>query len=385
MTRTPIWILKVSTAVLAPALVLAGGEAAARYFLPMGPPNTLPGLSDSEVSDPDLLWSNRPGSPDRGTDGPINSLGFRGEEVPLEKPGGTFRILSLGESTSYGHGLPWDKTYARQLENTLKADGHSVQVLNGGVRAWTTYQSVHYLLAHGNGLKPDLVLFYHEINDFLPTTVRGVAFRGSGLTDEQAVQMAGHPGLLQQLLHRSVLMNDLRLSYARWQMRGLALKKGGRDVLSLIRLPYHDIPRTPPGAPRPWMNNRNPMVRVPDADRLKALRALLEWTRQHHVTLVLLHPAYPVSKPHRCLLTKLAAESGVPLIDVEDVFTHWTMRTGRSRRALFFGDRFHPNETGHRVLGGAIAGFLETHRLLPVETGKMTLHPRTGVRSAALR
>lgn len=371
MTKTSMLLLKMATAVLAPTLVLAGGEVVARYVLPAGPENSLPGLSDSEIADPDLLWRNRPESPDRGTDGPINRLGFRGAEVPLEKPAGTFRILSLGESTSYGHGLPWRKTYARQLEDDLKADGYPVQVLNGGVRAWTTYQSVQYLLAQGDTLKPDLVLFYHEINDFLPTTVRGIEFHGSGLTDAQVVQRTRHPGVLQRLVNRSRLFDSLRLGYSRWQVAALSMEmKGHRDRLSVIRFPYRDIRRPPPGARRPWMDNKDPVVRVPDADRLKALRTLLEWTRQHHVTLVFLHPAYPVSKPHQCLLTRLAVEHDVPMLDVEDVITDWTTRTGQPRQAFFFPkDRFHPNETGHHLIAKAIAELLETQRLVPVVGG----------------
>ena len=32
----------------------------------------------------------------------VNSLGFRGPEIPIPKPAGVFRVFALGESTTFG-------------------------------------------------------------------------------------------------------------------------------------------------------------------------------------------------------------------------------------------------------------------------------------------
>ncbi|KKW38861.1 MAG: hypothetical protein UY85_C0021G0011 [Candidatus Peribacteria bacterium GW2011_GWB1_54_5] len=34
-----------------------------------------------------------------------NSYGFRGKEIPLEKPANTVRVLVVGDSVSFGHGV----------------------------------------------------------------------------------------------------------------------------------------------------------------------------------------------------------------------------------------------------------------------------------------
>ena len=50
----------------------------------------------------------------------INALGTRGPEFQMEKPAGTFRILSLGDSRTFGWGLADEETYSRRLEHLLK-------------------------------------------------------------------------------------------------------------------------------------------------------------------------------------------------------------------------------------------------------------------------
>src|ERR1044071_10159386 len=49
----------------------------------------------------------------------INSHGFRGPEIPYEKPPATFRILNLGDSVVMGWGVRQEDTYGRRLESLL--------------------------------------------------------------------------------------------------------------------------------------------------------------------------------------------------------------------------------------------------------------------------
>ena len=133
-------------ALLVPVLVLEGG---ARLLLPPPPPNAFPGLSPGETEDEDLLWRNRAGYAADDKHGPINALGLRGPEISEEKPPGTGRILSLGESTTFGSQLRWDETYSHRLEEMLREAGRPVEVLNGAVRAWSTVQSTRFLELFG--------------------------------------------------------------------------------------------------------------------------------------------------------------------------------------------------------------------------------------------
>src|SRR6266404_4190437 len=70
----------------------------------------------------------------------INSNGTRGPEFTVEKPPGTIRILSLGDSRTFGWGLTDEETYSRRLRNLLQnyaGDGRTVEVINAGVNAWS--------------------------------------------------------------------------------------------------------------------------------------------------------------------------------------------------------------------------------------------------------
>lgn len=50
----------------------------------------------------------------------INAHGTRGPEFQIEKPPGTFRILSLGDSRTFGWGVADEDTYSRRLEQLLE-------------------------------------------------------------------------------------------------------------------------------------------------------------------------------------------------------------------------------------------------------------------------
>jgi hypothetical protein len=83
------------------------------------------------VSDPYLPYKPKPSITHRGhspTDEfdyvyAHNSFGFRDVEHTYEKPPGTFRIVGLGDSFTYGAGALFEDTYLARLEETLNARG----------------------------------------------------------------------------------------------------------------------------------------------------------------------------------------------------------------------------------------------------------------------
>jgi len=129
-----------------------------------------------------------------------NSQGLRSAAIG-PKNAREFRILSLGESTTFGVRIENDQTYSAVLESELQQRDQSrtYRVINAGVSAYSSYQSLKYLEYRGLHLEPDMVLFYHEINDFLPTTIRFGKWdqeSSLGLTDRQLDESK------QRTLHR---------------------------------------------------------------------------------------------------------------------------------------------------------------------------------------
>jgi lysophospholipase L1-like esterase len=91
----------------------------------------------------------------------INSHGTRGPEFTLAKPPGAIRILSLGDSRTFGWGLTDEETYSRRVQNILQkyvGEGRKVEVINAGVNAWSFPQMLVYFRRDGLEFHPDYVV-----------------------------------------------------------------------------------------------------------------------------------------------------------------------------------------------------------------------------------
>lgn len=101
-----------------------------------------------------------------------NALGFRGPEVALDKPVGTFRIVVLGDSVAFGWGVDDEVTFLRRFERELAqtaVDGVRFEVVNTGHPMYDTTQELALLREIGLDLAPDLVLLVYVVNDVEPT------------------------------------------------------------------------------------------------------------------------------------------------------------------------------------------------------------------------
>ena len=114
-----------------------------------------------------LLWSPEPNYDDGEIS--INSDGFRDKEYKAEKARNTFRILCLGDSSTFGFGITsLSHTYHELLEDELNHQyGKNViyEVINAGVTGYTSYQGLNLFKYKGAKYDPDIVTFYFGIND----------------------------------------------------------------------------------------------------------------------------------------------------------------------------------------------------------------------------
>jgi hypothetical protein len=116
-----------------------------------------------------------------------NSVGLRNTEEPDD---GRIRILTVGDSLTFGPFVPNEDTWPAWLESILNAQlypSQSVQVLNAGVSGYTIEDELAYLREKGLGLQPDLVIlavFPNDISDLMPEQrellARGVQQQPSG-------------------------------------------------------------------------------------------------------------------------------------------------------------------------------------------------------------
>ena len=167
-------ILLLAISALAALLIL---EVIVRILIPdPEPPLDLRGLHRKSPL-PGVLYELQPGATKtvtRGNSGTIeysvNELGFRAGEFSLRKPEDTFRILTIGDSVSFGIDLKTQERYTEKLEDKLHTrfsgnDFPRFQVINMSVGGWNTYNELSWLRRRGMELEPDLILWQFHMND----------------------------------------------------------------------------------------------------------------------------------------------------------------------------------------------------------------------------
>jgi hypothetical protein len=157
----------------------------------------------------------------------INSLGFRDtREYSLDKPPGTFRILVLGDSVTFGHGALPDTTYPFLLEQRLKQWRPDVnwQVWNLGVPGYNTTTELKYLERVGPRYQPDLVVIGFFENDLQDNDVPTQA------TVRRRVVSAVQ-GSMQRWLYSYELYKRILLTI-RWQWLTSAPNRARLEALS---------------------------------------------------------------------------------------------------------------------------------------------------------
>lgn len=95
-----------------------------------------------------------------------NSLGQRDREIPLRKPRNGFRVLALGDSVTFGHGVQAEETWPERLEGRLAARFPSLQVevVNTAVPGNSPFQE-YFDLERALVLVPDAAVIQFVLND----------------------------------------------------------------------------------------------------------------------------------------------------------------------------------------------------------------------------
>lgn len=327
------------------------GEVAVRTYVRVVQRRTL--LDQWEVPDPVLGWKPRPGFKQGGVE--INSLGFRGQEFAVAKAGRTFRIVALGDSTTFGYRETPSSPYPAQLEGALTRGsagcGWRYEVINGGVEGYSARHVLARLEKEVLPLAPDLLIVYVGWNDLfrvdpelrLPTVDPQNWFN----------RLLRHSYLLKaatKVVFERVLPNQEEVTpqrVARYQ----------RFVPTTFLEEYRAIVRTARA-------HGTPLAIV----TLPSLLGAEEWEKSRGI----LH--YPVFTRRPELLRilwqrynqgirRLAEEMDAPLLDLAEA-----LREVKNGRTLFI-DTLHFNTQGYGVVAEIILAGLAQARLLPCPVG----------------
>ena len=130
-------------------------------------------------SDPAFFWRLRPDMnkhvhPDTMDYTTTNSNGFRGSEFPMVKPKGVFRVIFIGDSSTFGDGVRNKETFPAMTETLLKEENPHLPMdaINAGVPGYTSHQVLKYLSMELLDLSPDAVVVMVGANDMVPAKNR---------------------------------------------------------------------------------------------------------------------------------------------------------------------------------------------------------------------
>ena len=284
-----------------------------------------------------------------------NEFGMREVKEAQEKPEKQFRILVLGDSSNFGHGVEGNEMWSSKLQDILDPlSGLDVRVLNASCPGWTTWQALEVTRGYGGEYQPDLVIAGFN-ND------SGPDFQ----TERERVPSSATVRALNSILFRSelyVLSREAILSIARklssrsqkaYQMR-LAGEKSKYGKLS------EEETLT--------LKQRVPLTEM--KDNLRELKQLTEDKKGEFIWVNM-----PINRregefveryvdwTYRAEIEEMSQEESIHLIDIDQ---YWM----RSREDGLHIDRhvFHPNALGHLRMAEQIASELLEKNLVPKTT-----------------
>jgi len=327
----------IGIALLAPLLAFGITEGSLRVYINYAHPGHFRPHPDF------FYWNARglrnsqefPGSTPEST----NSLGFRGaEEVPARKPPGEFRVVVVGDSSAFGHGVRDDETFSAQLQRILARDlKRPVRVINAACPGHCSWEGLVIFREMLLPLQPDLLLVSYN-NDPAPEFVE----------EKKRAPTSATARALRRLLYRS----DYFLVFQRTVQNAffsLAPARGGEAPPTVPRVSLADYRANLQSFAEMGAEHGCRVVYL----RMPINYPLLETAADRRI---FINPAYPEALENVC------RREGFSLVDVDGAW-----RTAEPADGFLPGHHFHPSALGHLLIAEQTAA-----RIVALLTGRTT-------------
>lgn len=286
------------------------------------------------LPDPDLLWVLKPGQRSITHFGHkpvrVNSQGMRGDEFSLQRPPGKIRIISFGDSYTYGYGVGQDDTYPALLGQLLERSfPGGYEVLNAGVNGHGTYQELMYL-RRAVRYQPDIITISSTYNDSL--FLDNVRVDGTIAMDDAPKQRILRGVLLKRIARSFALYNFWMEKVASW----VYSRVKDRLVTGTWSTDY----------PGDTMLTKYPPILV----------EIIREARSRGITVIFVIPHMGSLGPYGDVMVRTARELNVPYVRMGPAFERYRPEE------VFFLDHGHPNEFGNRLIALEIFKLLTTLR-----------------------
>lgn len=290
-----------------------------------------------------------------GTDVTINSMGYRGRAGTPGRFNG-FRALAIGDSITFGNGLPIESTYAWRLHDLLNTTSSAYEVLNFGVGGYDIIQNVALVQHKGLQYKPDLIILGYCHNDL------GIVSLNSEYI-ERAEQYNANP-IFNLRIVRFIVNKIERKKIGSWlqhQNRPEIFLENYKTKITAIGNDEHEL--------RSMMQQCSPVYPIAwyrDENRLGRLRygfeQLAESAQKNNFSVVVVIVPLLVGstqqyllKPTHAILQHEAKRVGFDVIEVVDEF----LAFGIEKIKMNKSDSVHPNADGHRIIAKKLAHYIK--------------------------
>ena len=289
--------------------------------------------------DPRLMWSPVPNY-NKGLI-QINSDGYRDRLYKQKKPPKVFRIVCLGDSSTFGWDVALSDTYHSRLEQKLNhqrsGSDYKYEVINFGVTGYSSYQGLLQYKYKGEKFQPDVVTAYYGANDMNRNyhySDREIISRG----DSRVIQ-----NIQKYFFHKMEFYKLLRVGLLAFRERSLermprvSKREFGENLLAL----YNQCKK-----------NNIELVLIPQASCLGLsidnlpINLAWEYQFQHYAA-------------YRSVLNQVANSNSIPVVSIPSM-----LETEDNSEGLFL-DFVHPSPKGHERIAQALFTCLEENRLLP--------------------
>jgi len=291
----------------------------------------------------------------------INALGFRGREMPVLKPEGTFRILFLGDSITLGGGVPEESIFVDRVGHALGAvTTPRFEVANAGVGGVGLMEEEQTLTTTGMEIQPDLVVLCWYLNDARPPAGFPEEYVYHNpvikwINEREFLKRSYLVGLVYHSI-RTMIVNrhlhqmdkdDLMFQWTDAFVQG----KWARDPKAferLIDLARYDFGDAWNDKSMEWMSRK--ILELRDYSTGHGARfAVVAFPVQPQAYAIFDSPF--IDKPQR-QLAAYCGSRGIPFFDLLPVLRE------RKNELLYF-DNCHLTPHGHAVVAGAVLSFLK--------------------------
>ena len=239
-----------------------------------------------------------------------NSFGYRDCEIPVKKDQFTIRLLAVGDSVTFGHGVLSEETYPQRLESLLndRIKGYQFEVINTAVPGNSPFQE-YYDLKRGLIFKPDIVVIQFALNDLVEPYNVFRRYGGKRIDYHGVSDVPYWHYLLSQKSAFYIFLQDLFLRVRFWEIDSDKIKN--KAILNEINLSRDAAADEP----------NNPKIREAWSECLKWIQREFDLCRSSKIECILLvSPArFQLFDERRTyaqkVLKRFASQNGVECMD----------------------------------------------------------------------